>query len=123
LILEVNMKLLEAVVLFSLVLVTNSCTVIGIFADTAIQSVANDNIERRTGYRNEIEPFFTRKGFEQDVKLIKMLIAKLPDKKMSVVSQKINQEPVLVCMNVPETQQKCYSAEYYKNMYITDSFN
>jgi hypothetical protein len=117
------MKLLEAVVLFSLVLVTNSCTVIGIFADTAIQSVANDNIERRTGYRNEIEPFFTRKGFEQDVKLIKMLIAKLPDKKMSVVSQKINQEPVLVGMNVPETQQKCYSAEYYKNMYITDSFN
>lgn len=117
------MKLLKAVVLLSLVLVINSCTVVGIFADTAIQNVANDNIERRTGHRSEIEPFFTQKGLEQDVRLIKMLIAKLPDKKVSAVPQKINQEPVIVCKNVPDAQQKCYSSEYYKNMYITDSFN
>jgi hypothetical protein len=34
--LGINMKFLKVVVLFSFVLVVNSCTVIGIFADTAI---------------------------------------------------------------------------------------
>ena len=61
--LGINMKFLKVVVLFSFVLVVNSCTVIGIFADTAIQIASDDYIERRSGLRSStvIEPFFIKK--------------------------------------------------------------
>jgi hypothetical protein len=121
--LGINMKTLKVIVLFSFVLVSNSCTVIGIFADTAIQIALDDNIERRTGLRSrtEIELFFTKKGLEQDVKLAKILMAKLPEKKVRLDPQKVNKEPVLVCKNVLNGQQQCYSSEYYEDMYIADN--
>ena len=117
------MKLLKVVVLLSFFLVANSCTVVGIFADTAIQSASDDNIERRTGQRgrSEIEPFFTKKGLEQDVKLVSTLMAKLPNKKERPALQEVNKQPILVCKNVLNGQQQCYSPEYYKEMYITDN--
>jgi hypothetical protein len=121
--LEINMKFLKVVVLFSFVLVVNSCTVIGIFADTAIQIASDDYIERRTGLRSrtEIEPFFTKKGLEQDVKLVKILMAKLPEKKERPDPQEVNKKPVLVCKNMLNGQQQCYSSEYYEDMYIADN--
>ncbi len=106
-----------------LVLAANSCTVIGVIADTAIQVASDDNIERRTGHktRSEIEPFFTKKGLEQDVRLVKILTAKLPEKKEKPVLQEVNKEPDRVCMNVLIGQQQCYPSEYYKEMYITNN--
>jgi hypothetical protein len=88
--LGINMKFLKVVVLFSFVLVANSCTVIGIFADIAIQSASDDNIERRTGHRSrsEIKPFFTKKGLEQDVKFVRTLMAKLPEEKEDLTLNK-----------------------------------
>jgi hypothetical protein len=113
----------KVVVLCCLVLAANSCTVIGVIADTAIQVASDDNIERRTGHktRSEIEPFFTKKGLEQDVRLVKILTAKLPEKKEKPVLQEVNKEPDRVCMNVLNGQQQCYPSEYYKEMYITNN--
>jgi hypothetical protein len=121
--LVINMKTLKVIVLFSFVLVSNSCAVIGIFADTAIQIALDDNIERRTGQisRSEVELFFTKKGLEQDVKLAKILMAKLPEKKERLDPQEVNKETVLVCKNVLNGQQQCYSSEYYEDMYIADN--
>jgi hypothetical protein len=113
----------KVVVLCCLVLAANSCTVIGVIADTAIQVASDDNIVRRTGHktRSEIEPFFTKKGLEQDVRLVKILTAKLPEKKEKPVLQEVNKEPDRVCMNVLIGQQQCYPSEYYKEMYITNN--
>ena len=124
-ILKINWKLLKAVILLNLVLVISSCTAVGILADTAIQSAINDNIERRNGQRhkNESEPFFTKKGFEQDVKFIKFLMATLPDKKVNAVPQRVNQKSEVACKSSSDGQKQCYSHEYYKSMYITDSLN
>ena len=90
--LGINIKFLKVVMLFSFVLVVNTCTVIGIFTDTAIQIASDDNIERLTGLRSRtnIEPFFTKKGLEQDVKLVKNLMAKLPEKKERPGPQEVN---------------------------------
>lgn len=117
------MKLVKVAVLCCLVLAANSCTVIGIFADTAIQTVSDNHNERRTGHktRSEIEPFFTKKGLEQDVRLVKSLMAKLPDQKEKPVLQEVNKEADLACENELNGQQQCYPSEYYKEMYITDN--
>ena len=118
--LEIDMKWVKVVALFCLVIATNSCTVIGILSDTAIQAVSDSNNERRNGHRNrsEIEPFFTKKGLEQDVRLVKSLMAKLPDQKEKLVPQEVNKEADRVCKNVLNGQQQCYPSEYYKEMYI-----
>ena len=121
------MKLVKAAVkvvaLCCLVLAANSCTVIGVIADTAIQVALDDNIERRTGHKNrsEIEPFFTKKGLEQDVRIVKSLMAKLPDQKEKLVPKEVNKEADLACKNELNGQQQCYPSEYYKEMYITDN--
>lgn len=119
--LEIDMKWVKVVALFCLVIATNSCTVIGILSDTAIQAVSDSNNERRNGHRNrsEIEPFFTKKGLEQDVKLAKVLMAQLPDKKIKPVPEEVKKEPILACKNVLRGQQQCYPPEHYKEMYIT----
>ena len=116
-------KLVKLVTLSALVLCTSACSVVGILADTAIQTVSDNHNERRTGqrHRTEIEPFFTKIGLEQDVKLVKGLIAKLPEKKDTAVPQEVNLDQVLACKNVLDGQQQCYPPEYYKDMYIEDS--
>lgn len=74
---------MRSVTLYALVLGTSGCLVVGVLADRVIQTVSDNHNERRTDqrYRSKMERFFTKIGLEQDVKLVKSLIAKLPEKK------------------------------------------
>ena len=74
---------MRSVTLYALVMGTSGCSVVGVLADTVIQTVSDNHNERRTDqrHRSKIERFFTKIGLEQDVKLVKSLIAKLPEKK------------------------------------------
>jgi hypothetical protein len=114
------MKWIKTAALLGLVLVTNSCTVVGILADTAIQTVSDEHNNKRTAGSN-IEPFFTKKGLEQDIKLGKVLMAKFPKKKVITVPKAVQRKRALACKNISDGQQQCYSPEYYKDMYIVDS--
>jgi hypothetical protein len=115
--LEMNMKLLKIAVLCSLILVANSCTVLGFATDMAVLSVLHDadNVDI-----NNEELFFTIEGLEQDAKLITTLVTQLLISKegFNPLFEKKSLSTTLTCENVVDGKQQCFPPEYYKGMYI-----
>jgi hypothetical protein len=121
--LELNMKLIKVAVLSSLVLVANSCTVLGFATDIVVLSAVTGGNDVDVGQQ---ELFFTKEGIKHDAKLVKELVAELSSSKNDLnpilpIFEEKGQATALMCKNVQDGQQQCYPPEYYKDMYITDS--
>jgi hypothetical protein len=117
--LEINMKLVKIAVLCSLILVANSCTVLGFATDMALLSVLHDgdNVDA-----SKEKLFFTIEGLEQDAMLITKVVAQLPSSKEAFkpLFEKKSLTTTLICKDVVDGKQQCFPPEYYKAMYIED---
>jgi hypothetical protein len=120
--LEINMKFVKIAVLCSLILVANSCTVLGFATDMALLSVLHDGDNGDNVDASKEKLFFTIEGLEQDAKLITTLVAQLPVSKKGFkpLFEKKSLATTLTCKNVVDDKQQCFPPEYYKDMYIED---
>jgi hypothetical protein len=115
------MILVRVLVLCIAVLVTNGCTVLGLAADLAFESVIDDEKSRDTFERNSIKPSFTEEGIKQDIKFVKKLMAKLPENQQQPISKEVKRTQIFACSHVVDNKQQCFPPEYYKDMYIAQS--
>jgi hypothetical protein len=120
--LEINMKFVKIAVLCSLILIANSCTVLGFATDMALLSVLHDGDNGDNVDASKEKLFFTIEGLEQDAKLITTLVTQLPVSKegFKPLFEKKSLATTLTCKNVVDGKQQCFPPEYYKDMYIED---
>lgn len=125
------MKLVGVLIWVGAAALLNGCTVLGFATDMALISASEKracNHSSQNSCRSDggEELFFTAEGLKQDIKIVKNVIDQIEDAnpdqvevELELQTPKPEQPKVVVCKKVIDGQQKCYSAEYYRDMYIT----
>lgn len=101
----------------------SGCTVLGFATDLALHSAIDDRQNASDpSYAKNTELFFTQEGLAHDIEVVKGLVQELSQANDDVppVSVKKKLPQSLSCKSVREGKQQCYSAEYYKDMYIKE---
>ncbi|MCF2947647.1 hypothetical protein L0668_05980 [Paraglaciecola aquimarina] len=129
------MKLIKLSILSICFVVFNGCTVLGFATDMALISAIEDDTCKNSSSRANCRAnnktalgdlLFTELGLEQDVKIVKKVMEQIDETKNEELVEPENviptpeKPPVVACKKVTNGQQQCYSADYYKDMYITE---
>jgi hypothetical protein len=127
---EDKMKFVNVLILTGVAALLNGCTVLGFATDLALigaseKSACNHSTQNSCRSDGGEELFFTAEGLKQDIKIVKKVIDQIEDANPDQVevepelqTLKPERPKVVACKKVIDGQQQCYSAEYYKDMYI-----
>lgn len=128
---EDKMKLVNVLILTGAAVLLNGCSVLGFATDMALIAASEKracNHSSQNACRSDggEELFFTAEGLKQDIKIVKKVIDQIEEANPVQVevepelqTLKPEQPKVVACKKVIDGQQKCYSKEYYRDMYIT----
>ncbi|MDU0352760.1 hypothetical protein RS130_01440 [Paraglaciecola aquimarina] len=106
----------------------SGCTVLGLATDLALFKAMDKGRCENSDYascnvRGQEVLIFTVEGAKQDAKIVKALLAEMKTEEPNVATEDPLPNPLKpklsVCKKVVAGKQKCYPADYYKDMYMS----